>query len=222
MRHVDLPQLVDVSFLDELDKEEPGTYLAQPKIDGHHLDARQSGKVWKFYNKHGHIIKKKIPAELMADWVEFTAPLDGKDARFNAEWVGPRCNSPHHIVLRDLYEWEGEWMGHTMFVDRYAALAKVYDELVSEFGSIPERIRLSECWPSGLPENATDGWEYVSLRSRFLQQLQDPTSEGLVIRRFNSLLIGSTTKATENPHWFKIKARIGGGNRISSMQKGES
>jgi hypothetical protein len=200
MRYPDNPQLIDTDFLERLDKDFAGTWFAQPKYNGFRRVAWLAGDVWTWQAKHtAGPAAKELPDDLLADWTEFTKPLCGYGpVGIDMEFMGPRGQHPPGLCIFDLLMWGGKWLGGTKFVDRYAALSRVYVDLLqtAKNGRRDElfsRIELLPCWSNpGLPV-------------RFVEQLTDPRSEGLVIRRHDSGLIGSSSRPTNNPLWFKLK-----------------
>jgi ATP-dependent DNA ligase len=195
VRYPDNPNLIDADFLARLDAQEPGRWIAQVKYNGFRRLATLTGNEWTWQAKHtSGPAAQKMPDPLIADWLCFTAPLIGKhNVVIDCEWVGPRGGFPHQICMFDLLEWDGQWLGKTPFVDRYAALAKVYDELLKEVPGVPCRIALVQAWDN------------PGLVFRFMEQMQDERSEGLVIRRADSGLVGSHKECKDNPFWFKVR-----------------
>lgn len=200
MVHPDNPSLVSVDFLKKLDADPPGTWLAQPKLDGWRRVLVKGPYAngtypWTAHAKRGSEgAVKPFPPDLAAELERLPVP-DG--TAFDAEWVGPHVaehfksfgfSGPRHSLhIFDCLMWEGKWLRTTPFKHR-VGLLRIYGP--------PERnIFTVQKVPN------------PGLVDLFQQQLTNPLSEGLVIRRADSGLILSETKCADNPLWFKIRYR---------------
>jgi ATP-dependent DNA ligase len=177
----DNPVRVGPEFLKLCDNEEPGRYIAQPKYDGYrrlaHIDA---GKVvWQ--------AKRHAEAAPMKDQCHYEAVLHHLDGvTLDCEYVGPRqCGGvmpAHRLIVFDVIRHSGEWLRHARFDIRLALLRSM-----------------------GLQTPRQD--KNPGLLDFFLEQMQDCTSEGIVVRRADSGLILDESRCRDNPMWWKIKNR---------------
>ena len=171
---LDTPQPVTVAFLASLDRQPSGTWLCQPKLDGWRRLVRLSGGVvYSTPRRGGTGDGRPLPPEIVRA-VQDSPWLEGLG--LDCEWVGPRrAGQPHSLHVFDLFS-------DQRFSERYVRL--------SLFPWPKKNLRLVPCWGNhGMVE-------------RFYEQLQDPASEGLVVRRADSRLVGGV-----NPLWFKVKFR---------------
>jgi hypothetical protein len=186
-RRPDDPRRVSWDFVKKLDQEDaPGTWLAQKKSDGWRRLAYRRRGTWAYYSKHDREAKSP-PGDLVAEFESLPWP---DNVAFDMEWVGPRCvdvlRGRHEFRVHDLLYMNGIWQGDVTFLRRHEALAKLFK------GS--ERVSLTPV----VGEN---------LYKLFEEQKEDPLSEGIVIRRAGSGLIGDPRKVHDNPSWFKCKYR---------------
>ena len=204
MRYPDLPQEIDMSYLERMDREPPGTYCAQSKLDGQRFTEEWKDGEWTFAAKNN---PAKWPDDLTEEWVEFWRPVTSRfwQLRTDSEWTGPRQGKPSIVWLFDLLSYKDKWLGDTPFPDRYSCLARMYFKLM---GNKPlGRIRL-------LPVFTNPG-----LVDLFHQQLVNPLSEGIVIRRHDSGLVGGLNHPVVNPMWMKAKFETV--NRVLNYQGGQ-
>lgn len=184
----DNPTRVGPEFLRMCDKEEPGRYIAQPKYDGYrrlaHIDG---GKVvWQAKHK-----SEAAPMHDQDSCDRRLSVLDG--VTLDCEYVGPRLccgvKPPQTLHVFDVLRHEGHWLRGTPFVVRLAILEKIMIPAVPCHGS---RDRLAK---------------NPGLLDFFIEQMQDPTSEGIVVRRADSGLILDESRCRDNPMWWKVKNR---------------
>ena len=192
-RHPDNPMAIDVDFMQRIDKEKPGTWIAQPKLDGWRRLAFFDGKTWEIRAKHNDgPAAKAWPPHLQASWMEVPWPAG---VGLDMEWVGPQRSSSYgsdSIWVFDLIQHKA-WLGGLGFEQRYAMLTQMWAKIQP---IIVER---------NLPIHITPCYRNPGLGNFYLQQLQDPMSEGIVIRRADSKLVGSFKSPADNPLWFKLK-----------------
>ena len=191
-RYPDDPSIVTPEYLLELERDWPGHYLAQVKGDGWRRPAYIDGDV-TFYAKRGdgREAKKQPPKDLQDEFASMGWP-DG--IALDMEWMGPRqvehLKGRHEFWIFDMVYQGHKWLGRrTGFAERLARLRDVWDGL-----SMAPRVRLLEARDTGFVEF-------------FEEQKSDPLSEGLVLRRKDSGLIGNLSSATKNPGMVKCKYR---------------
>ncbi|HEY3319858.1 MAG TPA: hypothetical protein VGP72_05205 [Planctomycetota bacterium] len=209
LRYPDTPRRVSVEFLRRLDTEVPGRWHAQRKIDGVRRVAWLADGKWTYYSKHlVGPAAMPMPNTLVAEFESLPWP-DG--IGLDMEWSGRRCVqfiTEHKLHLFDLLmapvgitkqcrsSANGDcWLGDVPFSTRYELLRQLVEAVKMAATSPSNHIHLIPCWTN------------PGLVDRFLEQIQDPLSEGLVVRRADSGLVGHTGRFAENPMWFKIKHR---------------
>jgi ATP-dependent DNA ligase len=172
---LDTPGLISLEYLTRLDAEAPGTWLAQPKLDGWRRLMTRSSGTWRGVPRKGGTGDNSVPLpQHILAALEASPWLHGLD--LDCEWVGRRQqNGEHRLYVFDVLTDE-------MFSTRYDTLS----ELPWPYWPT---IQLVPCWGSKLVDH-------------FLAQLADPLSEGLVLRRSDSRLIGG-----RNPLMLKVKHR---------------
>jgi ATP-dependent DNA ligase len=166
------------------DQEAPGRYIAQPKYDGYrrlaHVD---NGKVqWQ--------AKRTAEAAPMVNQyaAELTLllPRDLEGCSLDCEYVGPRtCMGQRpepKLCVFDLLRYRGKWLRTTPFSERLVILAGMFSPLIRTASN-------------------------PGLMDFFLEQMQDATSEGIVVRRADSGLILDESRCRDNPMWWKVKNR---------------
>jgi ATP-dependent DNA ligase len=192
-RYPDDPGRISVEGLAQMEQDWPGYLLAQVKGDGWRRPAYiEEGQV-TFYAKRGdgQEAATQPPQDLIDEFMDMGWP-DG--IALDMEWMGPRCvevlKGRHEFWIFDMMYFEGKWLGRrTGFEARLRLLREVLSGL-----SMPPRVKLLETWSS----------DFVA---HFDEQKQNPLSEGLVLRRKDSKLIGSNTSAKKNPGMMKVKYR---------------
>ncbi len=198
-RHPDNPSAVSVDYLKLLDKDPPGTWLAQPKLDGWRRTAWLENGKWSYQAKHSTGPAAKAMPESLVNAFESIHWPDG--LCLDMEWVGLRSNAGalmtgvHSLHAFDMLAVNGDWLGEATFKERYELLDALFASRRTWRGpaSTVASVHI-------VPVQQNPG-----LHDLFVQQLQDPMSEGIVVRRANSKLIGNTTCCADNPYWLKVK-----------------
>lgn len=193
-RYPDNPKRVSLDFLRTLDSEPAGTWLAQPKLDGWRKIADSTSGEWHYGAKHTKgDAAKPLPPELRKEFESLSWP---KGIVLDCEWVGCRVVEhvkEHCLHVFDILMHENDWLGNMGFWERYKLLAHIFAK-ASLYIPGPY-VHLVPCWPN------------PGLMDRFMEQLQDPLSEGLVVRHKDSGLVGSFSAPAVNPQWVKVKYR---------------
>lgn len=197
-RFPDDPNRISVDYLKELTDSSPeGELYGQVKSDGWRRPGYKVNGKWSFYAKRGigEEAAKQPPADLVAEMASMGWP---DNIAFDMEWMGTRCKEQlkgvHHFRIFDLLYLDGVWQGKVPFRERYSKLRQLFLAAKQKAIGPTDRIVLVEARTKNLSE-----W--------FQEQKQDPLSEGLVVRRAGSGLIGDIRKNQTNPQWFKIKYR---------------
>ncbi len=180
----DNPTEVSLDYLRRLDAEAPGTYLGQPKLDGWRRLAIKRNGVWMWYSKpSGSGSVKSMPRDLQAEFEGLDLP---SDMVYDMEWIGTRMvehKPAHSLYVFDWYPLDCK----PTFSERIIGLGSVLSE--------SPRVKLAPLFSN------------PGLVDRFTEQLQNPISEGLVVRRADSKIIGHPTRCVNSPFVFKTKYR---------------
>ena len=192
-RFCDNPRLISVDMLAKLDKDPPGTWCGQKKLDGWRRTITKSagnptGTPWSYQAKHtSGLAAKSMPDDLRTTFESLPWPA----GVYDCEWVGPRqAGGEHSLWVFDLLHGKGRWLGDTPFFHRYALL---------------KEIMAGVAWKNAGGIYLVPVFSNPGLVDRFMEQTTDDLSEGIVIRRADSGLVGSTTACKDNPLWFKVK-----------------
>jgi hypothetical protein len=200
-----------VDFLARLDQDPPGTWIAQPKLDGwrrvviftDQAPAAPAGLLfdlhpgWIAYGKRAGAAQcRQMPREITFILDDLASRLQGR--AWDCEWMGPRLTGElagrHHLAIFDLLMRDGQWLREMPFRERISAKAKLILP-PAEYPAGPSPIQV-------VPSYTNPG--FVDL---FQVQMQDPLSEGLVVRKADSGLVLDPYRSASNPFWFKIKYR---------------
>jgi ATP-dependent DNA ligase len=193
MRLSDNPQSASLDLLRTLDAEEPGRWIAQPKYDGWRRFAFRYDDGWKWIHKPGGTGGiRPLPPDIKAQFESMPWP---EGIGLDMEWMGPRdAGGKDSLHVFDILKNEGEWVGDLPFAKRLFVLAGVWLKMSCDSkGPLPKDVHLVRCTPN------------PGLMDLFAMQLQDEKSEGLVVRRSDSKIVGHDLKCGVNPHWFKFK-----------------
>jgi hypothetical protein len=131
---------------------------------------------------------------------DFNALNLPQDCGLDMEWVGPRQGLPaeqHKLFLFDIWQYAGEWLGTADFWKRYGLLSQMMLQIETS------KVKLAPCFDNpGLVEYFAG------------QMQQGELVEGIVLRRFDSKLIGSTKRCEGNPQMLKVKFQhVKGGDK---------
>lgn len=195
MRYPDSPALISLDMLVKLDKDPPGTWLAQTKIDG------RRRMIYKDAGKYTWVAKNKgdsmpVPADLRDEFERLPWP-DG--IGLDCEWFGPRdVKGEHKMYILDLLVLSGEWYGQHPYAKRCADL---YDILNPHICG-PDDMWMSMSRYPRIKHTVNARMDFVRL---FEQEKRNPVSEGLVIRKATSTIIGNRTHSATNPEMLKVK-----------------
>lgn len=186
-RYSDNPRPISLEYLTQLDRDKPDTWLAQPKLDGWRRIMYLTDQGWVFLAKHDKA-RVPLPENLQADLDSLGLP---EGTGLDCEWVGNRqAGGKHSLVLFDLLMLDYQWLGQTGFAERYD---KLTDLVLPKLGHDERPVKISTCYRN------------PGLVTLFHSQQHIPQSEGLVIRRADSKLIGDWSGCKDNPLWFKCK-----------------
>lgn len=181
----------------ERDEDEKGEWIAQLKWDGWRtLLYKQAGQ-WVRHSKHddGPAAKTQIPAPLMSELVSLKFP-DG--TAFDTEWMGGRCtdilNGRQYLIIHDLHYFNGQWQGEVPYQQRLKSLKTLLALHRAKNKVKTPNIELIDSVELGL-------------LALYEKSKTMPLTEGVVIKRRDSGLIGRTTTPAKNPQWMKVKWR---------------
>ena len=191
MYYPDSPTPVSPDFLKKIDQDAPGTWIAQPKMDGHRKICAFNGSTWHVSGKKGGTGEhSKIPAEIMADLLDGYWP-DG--IVLDCELVGPRMiehtAGKNMLIVFDVLSIP-KAIKESTFIERIMYMNAIMDG-IDPTGTIQRSIH----------------WYNPGLFDRFQEQMTNPLSEGLVVRRADSRHLMGRNGCKTNPHCLKIKYR---------------
>ena len=196
-RWPDDPNRITADFLKRLDGSyPPGTFVGEKKWDDFRRPAYKEGGQWTFHAKRNEFASRLPPPDLVRE-LETLDLSDG--TALDMGWVGPRdvfkvLKGRNFFVAWDLIFWQGEWQGAVPFSQRHANLSTILGMAKAKAGNAAERI---------LVATPVSG----HLFKLFEEQKQDPLSEGIVVRKADSGLVGGWSGPTKNSAWFKAKYR---------------
>jgi hypothetical protein len=200
----DNPHRQYLPWVREIEAEQPGRWIAQRKRNGWRRPGYKLG-CWTFHSKYetGEEAKAQPPLDLVAELESLGIP-DG--TAFDMEWMGRRdteyTKGQNWFEIFDLVYWNKRWQGDVPLKDRLANLKDLLylcrakakmDGKMLDAEHITPRIILMPV----VEKNFVEFYE---------QQKLDPLSEGMVMKRLNSTLLGN---GRDNPFWLKIKYREG-------------
>lgn len=198
----DDPTPISLDFLRRLDADPPATWIASPKYDGHRrILVKQSGG-WQVFSKHRQGATKPLPATLAEALAALPVP---EGTVFDAELMGTRGvahDRTPRLLIFDLLMDKGRWLRSVPFKTRWELLAGLWAS-AQVVASIIAWEALGARFPVALVPQMTGG----GLVDFFAQQMQDPLSEGLVIRHRDSTLLLDPRRVRQNPQVFKCKYR---------------
>ncbi len=182
LRQPDSPKTISLSRLEELDAAEPGTYYASAKLDGRRRVAYFDGTTWTYRAKNRGDAQP-IAEEARKEFESLPWPAG---IGLDVEITGLRAvGDADYIYIFDLLYFQGEWT-QMSFEQRRVMLAI--------WGLVHrQRVRYAK---------------YVAnpgMMDLFKEQIADPLSEGIVIRRADQVNIGHHEKSQENPFLWKCK-----------------
>lgn len=187
-RHGDQPTPATLDWLRQADADPPGTWIGQPKLDGHRIQVRIGRGQVVVSSKDGS--PRRMPGVIL----DALRALDPSDVVIlDGEHVGPRGGRERvreRVVLFDMLGLGGEYLPSQPCTWRLATLHDV--------------LRVPA--PGGLVE-LSESWANPGLVERFAAQRGVDQSEGLVIRRADSMLRLGWSRPVANPAWFKVKFR---------------
>lgn len=190
----DNPTDVSPDFLKKIDQDTPGTWIAQPKMDGHRKICAFNGSAWHVSGKKGGTGEhSKIPKEIMAELMEMHFP---EGIALDCEWVGPRMKEH---AKRDV-----------LYIFDILTYPEPEDRLYYAHRRYLLKLLIGRWYNGANPEKAIAGvpsWQNPGLFDRFQEQMTNPLSEGLVVRRADSRHLMGRNGCLTNPLIFKCKYR---------------
>ena len=167
-----------------------GDYIAQPKLDGFNaLIFREKGELVVL----SRVMKPLAISDDMRDALKLLPLEDG--TVLNAEWTCRReAWKEEGMWLFDMMYEKGEWIGHWPIEERMMRLIQIHG------GVRPVTGR----WPVHLVAGQTEN--YAQLYKSLIDNMK---TEGIVLKRKGSKLVGDFHKSVDNPAMFKLKWRDG-------------
>jgi ATP-dependent DNA ligase len=186
----DDPMPVSLDRLDEMDNTPPGTWWGQPKYDGWRRIAYNDAGKWTIKPKPNGTGDNGVPlaADLFHEFCSLPWP---HGIALDMELTGPRDKGgEHRLWVFDLFRpWDCNFqLAVTAPFHERLALLRQYMKTCSS-----PRVRFVEAYPN------------PGLRDLFAQQMTDPLSEGVVLRRGDWGIFGDQKKCKKSPMMVKIK-----------------
>lgn len=186
----DDPARVSIDMLKRMDDDAPGTWYGSVKHNGFRRFATKWKGEWTWKAKPaGSGALKEMPHALREEFEALPWP---NDITLDCEWTGTRmiAEHPKHEL------WVFDLLNDKPFVERRAELYEIVNPHTcngnwERFKHAPN-VHL-------VPYRRNPG-----LVEMFAEQLTNPASEGLVVRRADSKIIGHHSRCVENPHVRKI------------------
>jgi ATP-dependent DNA ligase len=168
-----------------------GDFIAQPKLDGFNaLIFREKGELVVL----SRVMKPLAISAAMRKALEHL-PLENGTV-LNGEWTCRReAWKEEGIFLFDMMYEKGEWIGHWPIEERMMKLIQIHNGL----GSLSENP-----WPIYLVAGQTEN--YAQLYKSLIGNMK---TEGIVLKRKGSRLVGDFHKSVDNLSMFKLKWRDG-------------
>lgn len=165
--------------------ERTGSYVAQPKIDGHRAMIEIDDTCIRAISRHNKPlpVDPKILGQIRSLGLPSGTMLD-------AEWTGRRAlarGATEALWLLDVMFLAWEWQGAKSLYERLEPIAGL---------DLPEDVRRVE----------TVSRDFLGLLER---QIGDPVSEGIVLKKVSATLVGRAHESALNRGWQKVKWRDG-------------
>lgn len=200
-RFPDNPMRISELRLAEIAALEGGDWLSQPKLDGWRRPMYRSDGTWSFHSKHGTGKAAVLPDPSLVEELESLRLPDG--IGLDGEMLGRRCSSyfrgEQALAIWDLLYEDGQWVGGQPIEERLRRLNRLLrvkrarGEWAMAGSLVTPRVLVVKT-----------STEHLDL---YHEQKGFPASEGIVMKRRSSSLVGSFTKSMDNPDWLKIKYR---------------
>lgn len=173
-----------------------GGWIATAKQDGWRcmIEVGDDGKL-EFLSR----VWKNLP--ICAELKDMVASWDlPRGTCLDTEWLArrPGYQGPETLHLITIPWWNNEWLGAKPESERWALTMGLMERISARPDAAGRTSQVK------LP--AWTGREYSKL---FEWSKTDPTTEGIVLKRATSTLIGDLHDSKINPSWIKIKWRAG-------------
>jgi ATP-dependent DNA ligase len=178
-----------------IDSEEPNRWLAEVKHDGwrSQLYVGDSGRAERLSKYETGEQTQRPPDELMDAFDAMGFPAG---SAFDGEWMGRRCvkdlKGRHFFCVWDLLYWNWTWLGNKPLTERRLLLAEVFDQ--GQKRSDTGKVVL-------IPQTFSGFYAFFNANQT------NPLLEGVVLKRRDSLLLGTQANKGVNPDWLKAKWR---------------
>jgi len=168
-----------------------GDFLCQTKHDGYYAVIIKDGD-YKVLSRHNK------PLAVSPSMMEAVRSLDLKDGTvLHGEWTGLRqADRSESIVLFSITYLAYEWLGTLTEEERFGFLTSLG---MKPHPSIP------------IVENQITGYAQM-----YKRMVDDPRTEGVVLKKRTTKLIGDLRSSKDNPGFYKLKWR-GGNDGLSKM-----
>ncbi len=194
----DNPTRVSIDFLKRMDDDAPGTWLGSVKHNGYRRFATKAGNQWTWRAKPaGSGELKEMPRALREEFEALPWP-DG--ITLDMEWTGTRMiaeHPKHELWVFDVLAGpETEFLHALNSGEPFSART---DYLTNLWYDVVEKDKILTGHIHFVTHFSNPG-----LVDLFQRQLCDDASEGIVVRRADSKIIGNAHRCVEHPHVRKI------------------
>lgn len=186
--------------LDECDKE-ANAWTSEMKFNGYRVHAERKDGQWLFWSRRWkkHPLGPKMLALAIAELEEWSKGREfGDGTMLDGEWLERRTEIAEGLIFWDVLLLNGEWQGDKPYRERMLALGGL-TSLWNDGFRVEDLGSLKEPFFSVVQRNWSDHKAY------YARATQIPWVEGLVLKRLDSKLIGSTKDRAINPSWIKVK-----------------
>lgn len=185
-RYPDIPILARPEILPVLEAQ--GGWLCQYKYNGWRCILEWTGSALTWTSRHRKGLAGAVTPELASETLAWASKLPAETI-LDCEMLGRRDDvRVKGLVVFDVLAWGGEsFIGFLNTQDRFNRIP---------FGGPDDGPRVVECQSAGF------------LRM-FESARNNPSVEGVVLKRATAPYIGSVRRCAENPGWLKVKFRGG-------------
>ena len=163
--------------------ERRGGYVAQPKIDGHRAAVEIDDHEIRVISRQDNPLPVSVAVKEQVRSLNLPA-----GTMLDCEWAGRRAKAAEGLWILGLLFWEWIWVGPQSLTERLKPL-----EVLTDLPPLINRVA-----------SHTEG--FLPL---LLDQIGDPLSEGIVLKRIATPLVGKRSGSAKNPGWYKVKWRDG-------------
>jgi ATP-dependent DNA ligase len=193
----DKPIRTTEGFFDVVD----GSWVCEAKLDGFRME------IGKFHGKIHAISRHYKPEPVCEEIRNKMYEIIPEGCSLDCEWINPTrikaINTQYgtklplieKVMVIDVTWFNGLYLSSMNFKERTSL--QIYQNL-------PSTSMKMEEWPLIFKAIQRPG---NLAKSFYLEQMNYQISEGVVVKKLNSKMIGSKRESAKNPSWYKIKYR---------------